>query len=131
MPTGLLVGEWSNCALLSPLLAALTPCESVLDAEGVVVLDIPTAQLLRLADAEQQCEAIVDGPQCAPMRRRFVEAQLIIAVLNDNDDPEEACGGRHWSVVAVRTGAWRDGTFILVSPPAPPCDAPPLSLIHI
>ena len=92
VPTGLLVGEWSNCALLSPLLAALTPCESVLDAEGVVVLDIPTAQLLRLADAEQQCEAIVDGPQCAPMRRRFVEAQLIIAVLNDNDDPEEACG---------------------------------------
>jgi len=44
----------------------------------------------KLADADQQCEAIINGPQCAPMRQAIKKAELILAVINANDDPEEA-----------------------------------------
>jgi hypothetical protein len=107
--TGVAVGEWANCELLMPLLTAVMPSEAELEAVGVVVIDIPTAQLLKLADADQQCEAVIDGPQCASMRRRMANARLILALINDNDDPELMDGGRHWSAVAMRREAWRGG----------------------
>ncbi len=111
--TGMAVGEWANCELLMPLLAAALPSEAELEALGIVLLDIPTAQLLKLADADQQCEAVIDGPQCAGMRRRMADAKLILAVINDNDDPELMDGGRHWSVIAMRREAWRGGVCVL------------------
>ena len=82
-------------------------------AAAVLLLDIATAQLLKLADADQQCEAIIDGPQCAPMRKRMASAKIIIGVINDNEDADEAGGGKHWSVVAMRRKAWVDGVFVL------------------
>ena len=110
--TGMGVGEWANCELLMPLLTAVLPSEEVLEALGIVLLDIPTAQLLKLADADQQCEAIIDGPQCAGMRKRMASAKLVLALINDNEDAEVMDGGRHWSVVAQRREAWRHGTCV-------------------
>jgi hypothetical protein len=109
---GVKVGEWANCELLQPLLSALSP-EEELESAGILVLDIATAQLLKLADADQQCEAIIDGPQCEAMRRQMVSASLILAVINDNEDAEAADGGRHWSVVVARRAGWRHGTFVV------------------
>ena len=100
--TGLAVGEWANCELLQALLEVLAPAEAELEARDVLLVDIPTAQLIKLADAEQQCEAIIDGPQCADMRHRMAKCKLMLALLNDNEDPEDAAGGKHWSVVAFR-----------------------------
>lgn len=109
---GIRVGEWANCELLQPLLSALLP-EAECEAGGILVLDIATAQLLKLADADQQCEAVIDGPQCAKMRERMRSARLILAVLNDNDDAEAANGGEHWSVVSMARSQWVDGTLVL------------------
>merc|ERR1719181_2596211 len=47
------------------------------------------------------------------MRQAIAGAEMILAVINDNDDPEEADGGKHWSVVAFRREAWADGIFVL------------------
>jgi len=109
---GTLPLEWANCELLQPLLAMLLP-DAELEAKGALLLDIPTTQLLKLGDADQQCEALLNGPQCAVMRRRLKEAELVLALINDNDDPEVASGGGHWSAVAWRRDSWRDGVFML------------------
>ena len=109
---GIRVGEWANCELLQPMLTALLP-EKELDAAKVVALDIATAQLLKLADADQQCEAIIDGPQCEPMRKRMMSAELILALINDNDDPSASDGGSHWSLAVMRRSRWKNGTFVV------------------
>ena len=77
-----------------------------------MLLDIATTQLLKLGDADQQCEALLDGPQNATMRRRLTEAQLVLALVNDNEEGMEA-GGGHWSAVACRRSNWRDGVFVV------------------
>jgi len=109
---GLQPHQWANCAMLQPLLTALLPDDD-LDAHGVVLLDVATTQLLKLGDADQQCEALLNGPQCERMRTRLTEAELLLALVNDNEDAAEAGGGGHWSVVACRRSHWRDGVFVV------------------
>ena len=47
------------------------------------------------------------------MRQRMASAALILALINDNDDPDVSDGGSHWSLVVMRRAAWRDGIFVL------------------
>jgi hypothetical protein len=109
---GLRPNEWANCALLQPLLAALLPDEE-LDAHNVVLLEIATTELLKLGDADQQCEALLDGPQCRGMHERLARAELVLALVNDNEEATTAGGGAHWSALACRRSNWREGVFVV------------------
>lgn len=108
---GLRPHEWANCELLQPLMSAIFP-ESHQEEHRVVLLEIATTQLLKLSDADTQCEALLDGPQNATMRERLSNAQLILALVNDNEEGM-AAGGGHWSAIACRRSNWQNGIFVI------------------
>eukprot|EP00966_Prymnesium_polylepis_P304615 7037827-Prymnesium_polylepis.1 len=60
-----------------------------------VLLDVATTQLLKLGDADQQCEALLNGPQCERMRTRLTEAELLLALVNDNEVSARSPRSRH------------------------------------
>jgi len=104
--------EWATCDLLQAVLEDRMP-DDEMAMQRIVLLDVSAAQLVKLGDYDQQYEALFSGPQCAGMRARLQSAELVIALVNDNDDAEVALGGGHWSAVAWRRSSWRDGMFLV------------------
>mmetsp|Transcript_20757 Transcript_20757/g.70253 ORF Transcript_20757/g.70253 Transcript_20757/m.70253 type:complete len:331 (+) Transcript_20757:618-1610(+) len=104
--------EWATCDLLQAVLEDRMP-DDEMAMQRIVLLDVSAAQLVKLGDYDQQYEALFSGPQCAGMRARLQSAELVIALVNDNDDAEVALGGGHWSAVAWRRSSWRDGVFLV------------------
>jgi hypothetical protein len=104
--------QWANCEVLQQVLNEVLPdCE--LAPQRVVLLDVSMAQLVKLGDYDQVCEALINGPQCADMRARLEAAELVLALVNDNDDASVALGGGHWSAAAWRRSSWAGDVFSL------------------